>query len=1271
MKSYYLASAFFAITLFSCTKDNQESMPVNNQDTLVLAPVITRISDLPDSLKPKIVDLSKMPEPYKFIIPEPGSSPRLLTTPDGQVVEIKPLERKLLPTLEGKEEYIRKLMENNTFDSGKGGLPYYTAFTTDDGLAMNHITCAAIDRKGHIWLGTWGEGISRFNGEHFTNFSESNGLIADMVTSILEDKAGNIWIGSQGKGVSCYDGIKFTSYWREYGSSARIKNMAEGDSGKIWINTEAGIKLYDPASDKISNFNTTNPGLNSYTINCLKADEKGNIWFGTTAGAVCFNPAKNQITDILTESSGLASNYIICIHEDKEGKLWFGTNKGICCYDPATKEKPVNYTTHDGLISNVVRNIVEDNKGKLWFGTTGGAISCFENNGTNRRFNSFYLPFTSYNLLSANLLTIDSSGKLWIGTQLLGAICMDSPVSGGSGSFTTFSEDQGLPFNGVSTVYEDSKGYLWINSSEIVRFDGTHFNYYGASNLVVRFFNEDFTGKVWFGGWFPAVYCAEQLAEDTGTSITIFTAEQGIPGNIVTSFVDHSGNIWFSSWDNGIIRFDGNYLIHYNNKHGLGSNMIRSIAEDKFGNIWFGNAGNGLTCFNPSNGGIFKTFSFNQGLTHGKVNHIMTDSQENLWIATDMGISFLGVAELEMINDSMSVITGKDKKTRNLFKTFTTANGLPVNKILKIAELRLGKIAIGSGIGLAIFSYPVDSMETFDSLFDLEVFNIQTGYPVRSIIEDTSSLFVDSNGILWFAANSEKAPLIRFDCDALHRNDKLPTLTVRQIKVNEEDIAFQTLSDGNMQNNADTRYSLPIYFTDEMLTYGKSLNETERHNLRKKYKRLKFDGIQKFYPIPENLVLPHKHNRITIGFGTNELIRPQLVEYQYMLEGYDKEWSTVVKNTEASFGNINEGTYTFKVKARYTGPSVNGANGWTDPITYTFKVLPPWYRSWLAYIIYSILVITGFWWAYLVHKEKLLKVEREKAQKRELEHAHEIETAYHNLEVAHENLKSTQTQLIHSEKMASLGALTAGIAHEIQNPLNFVNNFSEVNKELIDELKQELSTGSAESAYEIADNIKENEDKISHHGKRADAIVKGMLLHSRGSNGHKEPTDINALCDEYLRLSYHGFRAKDKTFNADYKTDFDPNLPKINVVPQDIGRVLLNLINNAFYAVHTVETQHAASLQKTLLKPDYKPAVIVSTRKKDNHIEIIVKDNGNGVPEELKDKIFQPFFTTKPTGEGTGLGLSLSYEIVKAHNGELKLKTKPGEGSEFVVVLPI
>ncbi|MBP6679834.1 MAG: hypothetical protein KA166_01500 [Saprospiraceae bacterium] len=288
-------------------------------------------------------------------------------------------------------------------------------------------------------------------------------------------------------------------------------------------------------------------------------------------------------------------------------------------------------------------------------------------------------------------------------------------------------------------------------------------------------------------------------------------------------------------------------------------------------------------------------------------------------------------------------------------------------------------------------------------------------------------------------------------------------------------------------------------------------------------------------------------------------------------------------------------------------------------------------------------------------------------------HKDKIDSQKELLEKTLHDLKAAQAQLIQSEKMASLGTLTAGIAHEIQNPLNFVTNFSEVNKDLLTDLRTELELGNIAEAKAITTDLIDNENKIHHHGQRAAAIVKSMLQHSHSSSGTNEPTNINTLADEFLRLAYHGFRAKDKTFNATMKTDFDQSISKINVIPQDIGRVILNLITNAFYAV----TEKAK-----LGSEDFLPTVTVSTKQirpssgerssagSGKTIEISIRDNGPGIPQSALDKIFEPFYTTKPPGEGTGLGLSLSYDIIKAHGGELNVKTKEGEFAEFIITLP-
>lgn len=341
--------------------------------------------------------------------------------------------------------------------------------------------------------------------------------------------------------------------------------------------------------------------------------------------------------------------------------------------------------------------------------------------------------------------------------------------------------------------------------------------------------------------------------------------------------------------------------------------------------------------------------------------------------------------------------------------------------------------------------------------------------------------------------------------------------------------------------------------------------------------------------------------------------------------------------------------------------------------------LPSLYKTNGSYIdVINMFTIVWLFAFGVSAKNQMNTLKREKEQKEKvihenevLEHlvrerTNEILQQKNQLEETLEELKLTQNQLIQQEKLASLGELTAGIAHEIQNPLNFVNNFSEVSTELLEELKTELNGASVpENSADIIEDLVQNLQKISYHGKRASGIVKNMLEHSRASTGERQVIDLNALAEEYIKLSFHGLRAKDKSFNSDFKIIADPDLPAIQAIPQDLGRVLLNLFNNAFYAVQKKNQSGNKS-------EDYKPLVTVTTQKLEDEIRVTVSDNGSGIPDDIKSKIFQPFFTTKPTGQGTGLGLSLSYDIItKGHAGELEVETAAGEGSRFIITLPL
>jgi len=402
-----------------------------------------------------------------------------------------------------------------------------------------------------------------------------------------------------------------------------------------------------------------------------------------------------------------------------------------------------------------------------------------------------------------------------------------------------------------------------------------------------------------------------------------------------------------------------------------------------------------------------------------------------------------------------------------------------------------------------------------------------------------------------------------------------------------------------------------------------------------------------YYEFPQELA--YSQNSFIFNYAALNFKDPKQTTYEHFLEGYDKDWSRPSSITFAEYQNLPFGEYTFRVR----GITANGIK--TDEASYSFIINPPFWRTWWAYVIYGVIFILGVILVDRLQRRRLLEKERKLISERELAHAKEIEKAY-------TELKATQNQLIHAEKMASLGELMAGIAHEIQNPLNFVNNFSEVSNELITEMNDELNNGKTESAKDISNEVKRNLDKIHYHGRRADAIVKGMLAHSNKNNGHKEPTDINILADEYLRIGFHGMKARNKPFNVSMIKDFDSALPKINIVPQDIGRVLLNLINNAFYAVSTSSKADSS----------FKPEVVVKTWSDNGNVMISVADNGPGIPADIKDKIFQPFFTTKASGQGTGLGLSLSYDIItKGHGGKISVNTSVGEGTVFIIQLPL
>ena len=1211
----------------SCTQPNQQIANEKIVKDSMVSPHVAILSNLSEANQPKKILLGKAPKPLtikltdKFIVNKIQQS-----TSEAAVADLSP-------------QVTHSFLDNTinlpvkTAAQGKG---FFTTYNTDNGLALDQIYCSYKDKTGNLWFGTNGGGVSKYDGKSFTNYTTTHGLANNVVWSIMEDKKGNIWFGTDGNGVSKFDGKSFTNYTTVQGLANNVVySITEDKIGNIWMGTNGGgVSKFD--GEQFTNY-TTAKGLANNAVRDIAEDKSGNLWFGTLGGGV--SKYDGSIFTNYTTTQGLANDTIRSIIQDTKGNFWFGTNGGgLSKFDGKVF---TNYSTAQGLADNTVWRIIEDNIGNLWLGTNGGGVSKFDG----KKFTNYTTKQGLANNVVRSIVE-DEKGNYWFGTDGGGL----SKFSGNS--FINYTTVHGLANNIVYSINEDKSGNLWLGTSGggASKYDGKRFTNYttaqGLANNKIYSIAIDQLGNSWFGT------SGSGVSKFDGKSFTNYTIEQGLANNTVFSIIeDKTRNLWFGTSGAGVSKFDGKSFTNYTTQQGLANNEVFCILQDKKGNYWFGTSGGGVSKFD---GKSFTNYTTEQGLASNVVWTITEDKAGNLWFGTQNGLSLMRFETIARIDENLQT---KKPFFEHLFESFTTKDGLPDNFVTQVVQGNNEKLYIGTNLGFCELSPGKIGNGSNKKWTVGKVFNSLTAYPVKDINAGPGAMFKDSKGIIWIGTGSDKTGLVRFDPQAIvNSSSKPPVIVIQRVKINNESISWNDLDAKHSDEKLDSNSTAPN-ITEEVNTFGRLLSQVEKDSLRKKFGTLLFDGIRSWNPVPENLVLPHSFNDISFDFNAIETGRNFLVKYQYMLEGYDKDWSPPDNKSSANFGNIYSGTYTFKIKAQ----SPDGV--WSEPVSYTFKVLPPWWKTWWMYLVY-LLVFLAALRLFFRWRQRRIILERDILEKK-------VKHRTEQLNKSLEDLKSTQSQLIQSEKMASLGELTAGIAHEIQNPLNFVNNFSEVNAELIEELVEEVDKGNIAEAKAIAKDIKDNELKINQHGKRAEAIVKGMMQHSQPSTGKKEPTDINALCDEYLRVTYHGLRVKDKSFNATIKTDFDNSIGNINIIPQDIGRVVLNLLTNAFYAAPLPP-------EGGFLDPDDSktPTIWVSTKKiltplGDGGVLISVKDNGPGIPQKIIDKIFQPFFTTKPTGQGTGLGLSLSYDIVKAHGGELKVETKEGEGTTFIIQLPI
>jgi len=1076
----------------------------------------------------------------------------------------------------------------------------------------------------------------------FRNLTSAQGLPTTSITDVAQDVFGFIWIGSW-RGVYRYDGRSF----KKISDDGRY--LVADKKGGVWISLENSAGYYDPYADSVREY--TIPNAQRYGD--ISIDNSGGVWISTTDGTVKFDPQKNIFVKDDRQRSGVANrlsatgNGVLVFHfiDKKDQQRYIGKRDSKGHYDyepyPLDQNRPgkAKYFNEAGQIFI----LLTDSTGIIIINEYGWAYKSVTDSTWifKKLSNNETVPRTG-------VIKADALGNFWI--SHFDSLTRINIVSGNK---ITYAHDPRnpnsiLPLKSGLTECEmffDRQGVLWVP-----RFSQ------GISRL--NLFESDFG----------------LLRDSNGLPIV----------DVLSAHESKDGSFWIGSRipNEGLLHFgaDGKIIKRYGTKSfesPTGKTVSKelshpfpwAIAESDDGSIWVGAGSPG-----PQQGGVnrirpgtdmitrFKNDPNDVSSISGDWNsYIKIDGSDRVWLFTRNGLCFIDPATdkvtrwkkdpssgstdstyyyPELVTNSGDLIIGTEEGYKNYIINHKTLKkesfGVTADQADELSYIHQddkGKIWFTSKKG---FGYLDPSFTAITYYYE---FNKKGTYAY-----EITALNSDKEGKIWLSTTNG---ILQFDP------------ATERVK----HFGFERGLQGNYFEPLNYRGpSGKIYFGGNggVNIFDPALIKTNSYPPEMIFIGLKLDGkpittgeksaIQKPIFVADKITVGPDVLTISIDFAAIHFAGENSNQYQYKLEGFDRDWRDGGNTGNATYTNLSPGRYTLYIRGS------NWDNVWSDgKRSIDIIILPPWWRTNTAYTLYILAFIALLFGINKIQRKRVIAKERERTRDKEFAQAKEIEKAYHEL-------KTTQAQLIQSEKMASLGELTAGIAHEIQNPLNFVNNFSEVNSELIGEMKEELVKGNIEDAKAIANDIDENEKKIMLHGKRADAIVKGMLQHSRVSSGQKEPTDINALADEYLRLAYHGFRAKDKSFNAITKTDFDNTVGNIDIIPQDMGRVVLNLINNAFYAVDEKKKQAGDG---------YDPTVSISTKNNNGRVEIKVADNGNGIPQKVLDKIFQPFFTTKPTGQGTGLGLSLAYDIVtKGHGGELSVQTKEREGSEFIIGLP-
>ena len=1109
--------------------------------------------------------------------------------------------------------------------------------SVDDGLSEDKINALLQDARGFIWVGTL-DGLDRFDGYTVTEFrnaaDDTTTISANGVISLLEDLDGYIWVGTSDGGLNRFDPATeaFTHFRHDPDDPDSLPNddvlaLVQADDGTIWIGTDDGLCRLDEDTGAFTTYQHAEGNASSLShdrVLALHIDTNGTLWVGTDGGGLNrFDGEFESFTSfqVVDDPPG---NFVSAIAPRERGGFWIGTfGGGVRTFDSVSAAFQ-SIDLEGGIGSTIITSLYEDTDGSLWIGTAGGGLHKLD--ADNRQY-SYRRDENRSDALSHNFVrTImsDRQGVLWIGTYG-GLNWFDRARK----SFRIYTHERGreqsLSSNTVLSVTQTSDSTVWVGTDEglnrLIDANGTFERFMppealGGGQQFITTLYESRAGQFWVG---------------TRQGLLEFNRVRGsfrsvlLNGHVVSAIhEDSTGQLWVGSLDTG--------LVHYNPATGaseeishdpersssLSHQTVQFVEESSDGIIWIGTAGGLDRLVDEDNGGVFDHFrhdpSDSTSISDSSIMALHARINGELWIGTEAG----------GLNKFIPNNPGEG------FKAYTeTSSDLPGNAVRAIVEDESGFLWLSTSRGLARFDPVTETFRVFDS---------ERTPGLRSL---TDAAFSSPSGSLFFGGADG---LIAFDPSQISTSNPYPP-----------QVALTS-----------------VRILEEKVVHGEDA------------------PLREAAPVADVIYLDHDHTVVTFEFAALHFSDPDRNRYAVMLDGFEDEWRDLGLERRAVYTGLDPGRYTLRVKAA----SADGV--WSEePLAVRIHVAPPWWRTIWAYLLYALLFVGLVVVADRFQRERLLRQERVRAEHREaelraemaeieakvlkvenerkaaeLEQAHELEKAYTALEESHQHLKTTQTQLIQAEKLASLGQLTAGIAHEIKNPLNFVTNFAELSVDLADELNEELSADPSRPVGEVLpevsdliEDLKENARRIHDHGQRAGKIVHAMLQHSRGGAGEASAVNINEFVEEYINLAFHGQRARDVEFDVEMKLDFDQEAGEVELIPQDIGRVLINLLGNAFYAVQEESKKRGEG---------FRPTVFVSTKRCARTVEIRIADNGPGIPEDIRRKIFEPFFTTKPSGEGTGLGLSLSYEIVtQGHGGALSLESSEGEGATFIVELPI